>query len=58
MHTNLILWLNPLNTQVRTLVVELFTSSNVVLSRNSYCNTISQSIFVSFAMHTARPLLN
>ena len=29
----------------------------VVLGRNSYCNTISQSVFVSFAMPTACPIL-
>ena len=37
-----------------TLVIKLFT---VVLSRNSYCNTIGQSSLISFATRMARPLL-
>ena len=47
MHTNLILWFNPLNTQVLYIVIKLLKV--VVLSWNSYCNTTSQSVFVSFA---------
>ena len=54
MHTNLFHWFNSLNNQVRTLVMKLL---KVVLSRNSYCNTTSQSVFVSFAMCMARPLI-
>ena len=43
MHTNLIL---PFKSA-------LYSSHKVVLSRNSYCNTIGQSCFVRFATRTA-----
>ena len=36
----------------RTLVIKV-----VVLSHNSYCNTIGQSCIISFGTHTVRPLL-
>ena len=49
MHTNLILALHS-----GTLVIKLL---KVVLNLNSYCNTTSRSVFVSFAMPKACPLL-
>ena len=51
MHTNLILLFKPA-LYSSTLVIKCFKSS-----RNSYCNTIGQSYFVSFTIRTARPLL-
>ena len=54
-HTNLILPFKP-TLYSSTLVIKCF-KSEVVLSRNSYCNTIGQSCFVSFAIHTAHPVL-
>ena len=47
MHTNLILWFTHLVLKY-TLVIKLL-KVKVVLSQNSYCNTTSQSVFVSFA---------
>ena len=49
-HTNLILLFKPA-LYSRTLVIK------VVLCQNSYCNTIDQSSFTSFATRMARPLL-
>ena len=37
-----------------TLAIKPF---NVALSQNSYCKTISQSSFISFATHTVNPFL-
>ena len=58
MHANLILLFKPA-LYSSTSVIKLFESSiaKVVLCRNSYCNTIGQSFFISFATRTARPLI-
>ena len=53
MHTNLILPFKPA-LYFSTLMVNVL---KVVLSRNSYCNTIGQSCSVSFATRMARPFL-
>ena len=51
MYTYLILWFNPLNTHVHTLVIKLYKAWN------SYCNTTSQPVFISFTTYMARPFL-
>ena len=58
MHANVILLFNTaLYSSI--LVIKLFESTQykVVLCRNSYCNTIGQSSFISSATRTVRPLL-
>ena len=54
MHTNLILPFKPA-LYFNTLVIKCFKS--IVLSRNSYCNTIGQFCFVNFTTCMAHPLL-
>ena len=51
MHANLILLFKPA-LYSSTLVIKI-----VVLCRNSYCNTIGQSSFISSAARTTRPLI-
>ena len=51
MYSNLILWFNPLNTQV--LSDKTFKS----IKLNSYCSTTTQTVFISFTTWMACPPL-